>query len=278
MYKVWIGSLIILTGVVISMAAKYASQRKAGGQAAVTQPTDTSFQKLSEKPELVKVPILIYHYVEYVKDEKDTIRKSLNINPDTFEKQLQTLLNNSYTFIFVDELADYLDGKASLPPKPIIITFDDGYGDFYTDVLPILKKYNVKATIYVVPGFLDKLNAMTSQQIQEVANSGFVEIAAHTVHHRNLENIFLESAEKEMVDSKIQLEKLLGKGVNNFAYPYGGFNQEIIKLSQKAGYRTAATDAPGSYQADSNRYALYRLKPGARTDKELIDWLESLKP
>ena len=100
----------------------------------------------------VKVPILLYHYVEYVKDKGDTIRQSLDIVPRVFEEQIQTLLSDSYTFITMDELADYLDGEQSLPPKPIIITFDDGYRDLRTDVLPILQKYHVKAVAYIVSG------------------------------------------------------------------------------------------------------------------------------
>lgn len=275
--KVWVVSLMVLVTGGALWLVNFFYERKSDWQPITTQQPETTFQKLIKEPKTVKVPILIYHYVEYVKDEKDTIRRSLNITPYTFEKQLQALLDNSYTFIFVDELADYLDGKASLPTKPIILTFDDGYGDFFTDVLPLLKKHNVKATIYVVSGFLDKLNSMTSKEIQELADSNLVEVAAHTVHHKNLKYTPITAAEKEIIDSKSQLEKLIGKSVNNFAYPYGGFTEEIIELLKTAGYRTAATEKDGSYQSDNNRYALFRLHPGARTGKELINWLENLK-
>ncbi|MCX6816846.1 MAG: polysaccharide deacetylase family protein [Candidatus Beckwithbacteria bacterium] len=268
--------LLVIAGGILGVV-KYFSQRKTDFQAATAHQPKIPFQKLIKESETVKVPILIYHYVEYVKDEGDTIRKSLNITPNIFEKQIQTLLDNSYSFIFIDELADYLDGKVKLAPKPIILTFDDGYEDFYTVVLPILTKHNVKATVYIVPGFLDKLNAMTSKQIQEVANSGLVEIASHTVHHINLKYESAKIAEAEIIDSKNKLEQLIAKRVNNFAYPYGGFNEETIKLLKEAGYRTAVTDTNGSYQSEVNRYYLYRLRPGAKTGKELIDWLESLE-
>lgn len=228
--------------------------------------------------EKIKVPILLYHYVEIVTDARDTIRKSLNINPNVFEKQIQTLLENSYTPIFIDELADYLDGKMELPKKPVILTFDDGYGDFYTDVFPILTKYKVKATIYVVPGFLDKINYMTTKQIQEVASSsGIVEIASHTMHHINLKYVKTEIVRKEIFESKDKLEKLIGRSVTNFAYPYGGFNEETEKLVEQAGYKTAASVVAGSYQSAGNRFYLFRLRPGARTGKFLTDWLDSLR-
>ena len=83
---------------------------------------------------------------EYVKDKGDTIRQSLDIVPRVFEEQIQTLLSDSYTFITMDELADYLDGEQSLPPKPIIITFDDGYRDLRTDVLPILPEISCEGS------------------------------------------------------------------------------------------------------------------------------------
>ncbi|MBI3380098.1 polysaccharide deacetylase family protein [Candidatus Gottesmanbacteria bacterium] len=242
------------------------------------QPPKNIVQKLPViSSEKIKVPILLYHYVEYVQDAKDTIRKSLDITPNTFEKQIQTLLDNSYTPIFIDELADILDGKMKMPTKPIILTFDDGYADFYTDVFPLLAKYKIKATIYVVPGFLDKLNYMTKKQVQEVAGSGLVEIASHTIHHINLKYTKAQLAQKEIFESKSQLEQLIGKSVNNFAYPYGGFNEDTIKLVEKDGYKTAASVVTGSYQSVSNRYFLYRLRPGVRTGKYLINWLDSLK-
>ncbi len=224
----------------------------------------------------VKVPILLYHYVEYVKDKGDTIRQSLDIIPRVFEEQIQTLLSDSYTFITMDELADYLDGERSLPPKPIIITFDDGYRDLRTDVLPILRKYHVKAVAYIVSGFVDKPNFMSTQELREVASSGLVEIAAHSVHHLNLKAIKPELARKEVEESKTAIEKLVGIPVHNFAYPYGDFNQNIIDFVQKAGYRTAASVIAGSIHSEQDRYFIYRLRPGARTGKALTSWLNNL--
>lgn len=288
MKKVSVFALLILISVMVLFAGKYfytLSNNYTGKHSnqhyyekSAFIPPKKIIQKLPFISEKIKVPILLYHYVEYVTDARDTIRKSLNITPNIFEKQIQTLLDDSYTPIFIDELADYLSGKMKLPTKPIILTFDDGYADFYTDVFPLLAKYQVKATIYVVPGFLDKLNYMTTKQIQEVASSsGMVEIASHTVHHINLKYTKAEFAQKEIFESKDQLEKLIGKNVNNFAYPYGGFNEETIKLVQNAGYKTAASVVTGSYQSVSNRFFLYRLRPGIRTGKFLTGWLDSLK-
>lgn len=218
----------------------------------------------------VKVPILVYHYIEYVRDPKDTVRKSLDILPPTFEEQIKTLKNAQYNFITAAELGQYLDGKRSLPTKPVMLTFDDGYGDFYTDVFPILKKYNVVATEYIISGGIDKLNYMTTEQVREIAGSGLVEIGAHTVHHHNLKSLPLEDAKKEIDLSKSDLEREFGINVVSFAYPYGSYNENIADLVKKAGFTNAVGTKGGYIVNQEDRYTLFRIHPGAAIGEGLL--------
>ncbi len=220
-----------------------------------------------------RVPILMYHYVEYVHDQRDTIRKSLALTPFVFEKQLQTLIGGGYTFITTKDMADVLDGKARLPDKPIILTFDDGYGDFYTDVFPLLKKYNARAVAYIVPGFSDKLNYMTSAQVGEVAKSGIVEIAAHTMHHVWLKGMSKEQATYEIEESKKMLEANYGIPVVSFAYPYGAFDAQAAAIAKKVGFRTAVSTVPGIESSKNNQFFLYRIRPGGRTGQDFLNFL-----
>lgn len=222
---------------------------------------------------ILRVPILMYHYVEYVTDERDTIRKSLALTPHIFEKQLQTLIGDGYTFLTTKDLADVLDGKARLPQKPIILTFDDGYGDFYTDVFPLLKKYNAKAVAYIIPGVLDKLNYMTSSQAAEVAKSNLVEIGAHTVHHAWLKGMKKERATYEIEESKKMLEASYGKPVVSFAYPYGAFDAQAADIAKQVGFRTAVSTVPGIESSKNNQYFLYRIRPGGRTGQDFLNFL-----
>lgn len=221
-----------------------------------------------------RVPILLYHYVEYVKDKKDTIRKSLSIPPNIFVKQLETLKNANFTFITTSDLADVMDGKINVPNNPIILTFDDGYKDFYTDVFPVLKKFKVKAVAYVVSGFIAKPNFMTTSQIKEIAKSGLVEIGAHTVHHAFLKGISFQTASLEISKSKEALTLLLGIPIVSFAYPYGAFDEQAIKLVKDAGFKTAATTLSSVLIDQSNRYSLPRIRSGARTGDELLTFLK----
>lgn len=218
----------------------------------------------------IHVPILVYHYVEFVKDPKDSIRKSLDIIPPIFEEQMKTLKNAGYNFLTAAELGQYLDGKKQLPERPIIITFDDGYGDFYTDVFPILKKYNISATAYIISGGLDRPNYMTTAQLKEVAESGLVEVGAHTVHHRNLKSIPVTEAKLEIEKSREDLENLLGIKVVSFAYPYGGFNDEVAQLVKKIGFTNAVTTKGGFIVNQENRYVLFRIHPGAAVGNALL--------
>jgi len=216
------------------------------------------------------VPILMYHYVEYVKDKGDTIRQSLDTLPITFEKQLETLSNGGYTFMTMRELGDVFDGKRRLPDKPLILTFDDGYGDFYTDAYPLLKKYNAKATVYVISGFIGYRNYMNEKEIQEIAKEGLVEIGDHTVHHISLKYAPNEEIQKELAESKTKLESLIGMPVFSFAYPNGSYDDRSEIFVKQAGFSTAAGTKLGVLLDPSMRYKLTRIRPGANTGTDLL--------
>jgi peptidoglycan/xylan/chitin deacetylase (PgdA/CDA1 family) len=225
-------------------------------------------------PTSFKVPVLIYHYVEYVTDKRDTIRQSLNINPFIFDQQVKTLVDAGYTFMTAKDLAGVLDEKNEMPQKPVLLTFDDGHWDIYTDVLPILKKYHARATVYVISGFTGGSDFMTKKQMEAVLKSGLVEIGAHTVHHVSLKNIYQNILEKEVNDSKSMLEKTYGISVVSFAYPNGVFDKQTIEVVKKAGFKTAVSTIPGTEVNQNNRYYIYRLHPGGKTGKILLDYLQ----
>lgn len=221
----------------------------------------------------VRVPILMYHYVENIKDMKDSIRKSLNIVPSIFDEQIKTLKNEGYTFLTTRELADAINEKNALPKKTVVITLDDGHWDVATDILPILKKYKIKATAYIVPGFTGGSDFMTKAQVREVIKSGLVEIGAHTVHHVSLRGQPLPIVKSEVNESKKILENTYNIKVVSFAYPNGEFDETSVKIVKDAGLTSSASTIPGIMQSDQNRFFLYRLRPGKRTGKELLEYL-----
>lgn len=221
----------------------------------------------------VEIPILVYHYIEYVKDKNDAVRKSLNIIPPILDLQIKTLKKAGYNFITAADVGEYLDGKKALPIKPVVLTFDDGYSDFYTDVMPILRKNNVHATAYVISGVVNKPNYMTEAQIREVINSGLVEIGAHTISHPNLKSLFPNDAKKEIEESKTMLENKFDINVVSFAYPYGDYTDEVAQLVKKAGYTNAVTTKGGLTVNQGDRFTLFRIHPGIAIDEALLNEL-----
>lgn len=230
---------------------------------------------ISYKSEIARIPILMYHYVEHVRDKRDTIRQKLNIYPETLSSQIKTLQDDGYTFLRMSEIGEIIDGKKQIPTKPIVLTFDDGYKDFYTDVLPVLQKHNVPATAYIITNFIGRPNYMTRKQLDTVQASGLVELGAHTIHHVDLPHVTEVFARKEIVKSKEALELWYGSPVVSFAYPNGRFSDNLEKLVKEAGFTNAVSTLPGSSIANENRFRLYRLRPSARRGQALLQFLKT---
>lgn len=219
----------------------------------------------------IKTPIFLYHYVEYVHD--DPGRQKLNIPPNVLTAQIETLKNDGYTFITPDDLANAISAKKELPDKTIILSFDDGYKDFYNYVLPILQAENVKAVFYIIPDFLNQSLFLSTTQLEEIAKSPLIEIGAHTMDHVWLKGQTQKTDEYQIAQSRIFLQNLLHLPINSFAYPYGAFDQQAIDAVTKAGFSNAVSTIPGIMQTTQNKYFLYRLRPGYRTGETLLKFL-----
>ena len=222
-----------------------------------------------------RVPVLMYHYVEYVQDKKDTIRQSLDTTPFTLENQIIALKNAGYTFMTASQLGKVLNGEMQMPKNPILLTFDDGHRDFYTDAFPILEKYNVPATEFIITGFLGGSDFMDPDQVAQIAKSGLIEIGAHTVDHISLKGKTPSVLQKEIEGSKITLQADYHVAVVSFAYPYGSFDQNAINAVKSAGFTTAVSTLPGIEVNQSDRYFIERIRPGGRIGSNLIDFLKN---
>ncbi len=230
---------------------------------------------LTSGPRKIQIPILIYHYVEYVKDPRDTIRKSLDIIPPIFEAQVATLKDSGYTFLTPIDINLVLEGRRTLPKKPVILSFDDGYEDFYTDVMPILIKYKVKAVQYVISDFVDTPNYLKTKQVFDIKKSGLIEIACHTMHHPALAKSSLSDAIHEIGGCKKQMLEKFGVHAVSFAYPYGSYDPFLFPILKNAGFKNATTTEPGTEISGSNIYNIPRLRPGIRIGAELTSYIEN---
>jgi peptidoglycan/xylan/chitin deacetylase (PgdA/CDA1 family) len=216
----------------------------------------------------------MYHYVENVKDPLDTTRKMLNINPVVFEYQLKTIKDSGYTTYYVKEVAEALNGYRKLQEKSIVLTFDDGYEDFYTYALPLLQKYRVKATYYVINNLIGKKGYITETQLKEIRDSGLVEIGAHTMNHVYLKGMSKEAQRREILESKEGLEKMLGIRVSTFAYPFGAFDDNAISVVKEGLFSAAVSVIPGNVHSQNERYFLYRIRAGGFQGPHMIENVE----
>lgn len=184
----------------------------------------------------IRVPILTYHFIAANPNPKDRARDALSVPPDKFEEQMQYLAQNGYTPITLDTLYGIYNGQTSAPVRPVVLTFDDGYIDFYTNTFPILKRFNFHAVSFISTGLVGGGYYMNWDQIKEIASSGLVTFEGHSVNHVNLVSLSYAKALKELQDSKNILYSQTGYPVNFIAYPYGTSNALVYSAVRKAGY------------------------------------------
>ena len=212
----------------------------------------------------VHVPILMYHYVRTNPIASDLIGADLSVNPQSFAREMLMVSKSGMHTITLDDLYAALTQGHELPSHPVILTFDDGYEDFYTGAFPVLQALQLKATSFIITGKAGWKGYMTWDQMREIEQSGLVEFESHTVTHVELNKISPSKAEQELIDSKHVLETELGAPVRYLAYPSGRFNATVSNLAQAVGYEAAVTTQYGSLQSSSGLFTLSRVRvPGA---------------
>jgi peptidoglycan/xylan/chitin deacetylase (PgdA/CDA1 family) len=223
----------------------------------------------------VNVPILMYHYIRVNPDPRDRLGFGLSVTPADFEAQMTWLAANGYHPIDLQDLERYLGGARSLPPRPVVLTFDDGYEDFYTTAYPVLRSHHFTAVSYVVTGFLGAPRYMTVAQVIELDAAG-IEIGAHTVTHADLTRLAAANMRHEVADSRAMLEGLLKHPVVDFCYPSGKVNAAVVLQVEVAGFRSATTTAAGTTHSLGDRFSWTRVRVAG--GESLADFVQRLGP
>lgn len=180
------------------------------------------------------VRILCYHRVN------DRVENYITVSVREFRNQMRFLAQAGY---HTASLRDLVEGRTG--PKSVVITFDDGYGDNYEQAFPILKEYGFTAAIFCIAEAIGLAGYLTKEHILELHQAGF-EFGSHTLSHPHLPQISSADKWREINGSKKLLEEVLGFPVGFFCYPYGEWEPESVHLVEKAGYRGACTNLPGS--------------------------------
>jgi peptidoglycan/xylan/chitin deacetylase (PgdA/CDA1 family) len=217
-----------------------------------------------------RVPMLLYHRLlpkDRVQANSMTEFDRSYVTFDTaFTEQMTYLHKNHYTTISLDEFLAYQDGRGALPPKPIVVTFDDGFASNYHYAFPVLKKFGMTATIFVTPDtesenfkkYQSTDSPLSATQMCEMSANG-ISIQSHGMTHRYLMGLDENTVRWELLESKRVLEQIIGKPVSHLAIPSGAYDRTVRKLAIAAGYKAVFCMLKGTNNKRSDRFALRRL-------------------
>jgi peptidoglycan/xylan/chitin deacetylase (PgdA/CDA1 family) len=213
-------------------------------------PASAAAPSSASSSRVAHIPILIYHSVRPYYPGITNLVKEFTVPPDVFDDQMKYLRDNGFTVVTFDTVWAYFQTGAPLPPKPVMITLDDGWENQYIYAYPILKKYKYTGIFYIYSGAIGAKHFLTWTEVKEMVAGNMI-IADHTQTHPELPKISDPALLKqEIAGSKEAIEKEIGVAVKDFAYPFGAYSAASMQTVKDAGYRSGRTVHAGT-KADS---------------------------
>lgn len=221
--------------------------------------------------------VLMYHRVNAHPFERlGPVSRELSVHPDVFEAQLRYLARTGWHSVGLERFRAMLSGEEPVDPRAILITFDDGYVDNLKVAAPILAREGFSAVVFPVSGFLGRATGevwpnadppglgdfLDGDGLRDLHRMG-VEIGSHTVSHPMLSGLTGSGLDKELAESRLDLERIVGTPVLVIAYPGGDFNAETEAAARRAGYRLGFTTVTGTNRPGAPAFALRRTEVSA---------------
>ena len=216
------------------------------------------------------VPVLMYHSI----DNNDKTTK-LSVSPESFARQMKFLHDRQYNVVGLDKVVSYMQNKEKVPPRTVAITFDDGLYNNYENAYPVLKKYGIPATMFIIVKKIGQPGYMGWKEIKEMADSGVITIGSHTVSHLWLPAMGTKELTYELRASKEALENKTGKKVDILCYPIGAHNDRVKRFSKEAGYMCGVATNPGHSSPSDDIFAIKRIKISRTSDNLFAFWVEA---
>lgn len=193
------------------------------------------------KPGSALVPVLMYHYISTPPADADPSLRTLAVTPDHFRQQIKWLHDNQYVTISPDDLV-----ANAVPARAVLLTFDDGYIDAYTNAFPILKEYGYRGTFFIVTDWIDQNRPgyLNWSQVKEMANAG-MSIEAHSRTHESMRGRTRDWLDNQIVGSMDAIQAHIGTRPRFFAYPFGLYDAAALKAMRAAGITAAFTTHSG---------------------------------
>ncbi len=212
------------------------------------------------------IPILGYHRVgPFRGDHVPTV------SAEAFERQLSFLARGHYRILSLEEVVRMLDERRPMPRRSVVITFDDGYEETHTVAWPLLRRFGFPAVVFIAPGEVGRPGFVTWAQVEELAKDG-VAVGSHTMHHSYIPLVKADRLAEEVIESKREIERRIGRPVQFLSYPIGGYTPQAQALAKDAGYRAACTTNRAAPGVPLDRFALRRIKVTERDAHPLLFW------
>jgi peptidoglycan/xylan/chitin deacetylase (PgdA/CDA1 family) len=221
------------------------------------------------------VPILMYHHVGEPPPGADAMRRDLTVLPSQFETQLAYLSEEGYQTIHLSDLIMHLQMGLRLPSKPIVITFDDGYHDVFTNAYPLLEEYGLVGTFFIITSLADegREGYLSWAEIKALHAAG-MEIGSHTYTHPDLRGQPYDYVVWQVLGSKEAIEARTKEPVRLFSYPSGRYDQQVVEVLNSTGYWGAVTVDQAALQSSDRTFELQRIRVrGSYNLRDFVHWL-----
>ena len=226
---------------------------QSGGR--LTEPKSLAFQTGGPG---APIPILMYHHIKTLPEDASEGQRTWTVSPEALAEQITYLEQQGWQSITPNQLADYLVLGSPLPPKPVMLTFDDGYKELYDVVMPLLEPTRLRPVLFIVPEYLGYGAYLTWEQLAALAQADCI-VGAHGYDHSDLRQASDDALNHQIVDSQKVLHEHLGLAVDAFCYAYGSYDERTLTLLDETGYRTGYTLNPSIYQHPDSPLQLSRL-------------------
>ena len=209
----------------------------------------------------INVPILMYHYISELPPDADEYRVNLTVSPQQFRAHMEYLATNGYTPITLDALDEALRTGTALPARPVVLTFDDGHRDHYTNAFPILQEFGFTGTFFVITGLLDinHPDYLSWEQAQTMEAAG-MRVEPHTKTHRQLNDRDRDFLVYEILGSIESVEAHINRRPSMFAYPAGRYDPTTLTIMEEMGIQRALTTQYGYLHTTSNHLEVQRIR------------------
>jgi peptidoglycan/xylan/chitin deacetylase (PgdA/CDA1 family) len=224
-------------------------------------------------PRSVRIPVITFHRVHAFATELVKSLPDLTIEPSTFYAEMQALAGARYHSISIEQLYDALFHGSALPSRPVLISVDDGYVDDTRTILPVLRRFHLRATFFVIVGRDNQPGFVTPSQMRELDGAG-MDVEDHSLTHIDLRTVTGSALKAQVTGSKRTLEGILGHPVSAIAYPFGTYNATVLAAVRAAGYSLGFTTMGGESASSTASLTIPRIHIGrAQTASGLLSLL-----